>query len=716
MPSQTQIKQYLRKARRFFTPRRTKIILGLVAAFLIITPILTYAYFARDIADRERLMNRSDTGIVMRDKDGQIFYKFGKINGNDDVKLSQISDDFERAVIASEDQEFLKHEGFSVKGIFGAIAANVLNKDPSRYGGSTITQQLVKNKLLTADKNYLRKYQELILAIEIERRYTKQEILEMYVNSVYFGEGAFGIADASKVYFNKSPQDLTLAESSMLVGLLPAPGYYSPISGDSNLTKQQQANVLDRMVESRFITQQQRQQAEEQGYALNPSPLDTQKHAHHFALMVLDRLKKTYGEERITRSGFDVTTTLDLDWQKQAEAIIAERVSVFRAAGGRNATLVAIDPKTGQIRSLVGSADWNDPTFGKVNMALRERQPGSSFKPIFYAEAIEQKLITAASTIKDQPTVYGGNYRPTNYDFRYRGNVSTRTALALSLNVPAVEIMQKLGPEEASDAARRMGISTVDEPEKYGLTLGLGTAEVKPLELTNAYAAMANGGKQSPPTVVNSVKDKFGDEVYENKEPAEKRVLSEEASYIISSILADNRARAPTFGSALTIPGRQVAAKTGTTNDNRDAWTVGYTPSLAVGVWMGNNENQPMTGLAGASSAGTIWKRAMTEFTSTLPNETFQRPSGVVTQRVCVLDTTIEEVFIKGTEPRESCKINEQRKPEAKPKDEEKKQEKPETPDENQEQEPDTGQVNGVDTTIDGTGNRGSGNGRGNNN
>jgi membrane peptidoglycan carboxypeptidase len=337
-------------------------------------------------------------------------------------------------------------------------------------------------------------------------------------------------------------------------------------------------------------------------------------------------------------------------------------------------------------------------------MALQSRQPGSSFKPIFYTEALDRKLITPASLIKDQPTTYGGNYRPTNYDFKYRGNVTVRSALALSMNIPAVEIMQKLGPTEAAQAAQRMGLSTVTEPDKYGLSLGLGTAEVKPLELTNAYAAFANQGEQHNPIMFTRVVDKFGDSVYEEEASNKRRVVSPEAAYLVSSILSDNQARASTFGNSLTITGRQVAAKTGTTNDNRDAWTVGYSPSLAMGVWMGNNENQPMSGLAGASSAGTIWKQAMTQMVADTPNETFIMPEGVTKIRVCVQQANYEEVFIKGSEPKESCAKpapvnNQQRK-------EEKNEVKEQQKKNEEEQKPAGGTGNGSNS---GEGGRGGG-------
>lgn len=670
-----------RGGRRILTNKRLALLGSIVAVGLITVPIITYATYANDIADKERLMNHNSTGIILRDKNGEIFYEFGRLSGESNVTLDRVSDTFENTLIASEDRDFRNHEGYSMRGMAAAMYANVLNKDATRYGGSTITQQLVKNKLLTSDKSYFRKYQEVSMAVAVERRYEKNEILEMYMNSVYLGEGAFGIGDAAKTYFNKSPQDLNLAESSMLVGLLPAPSIYSPISGDMNKAKDQQEIVLTRMVNAGAISEDEKKATLAQPLAFNEASVQKQEHAQHFAMMVLEEAKKKYGEENIIRGGYDITTTLDLNWQKQAEANVRERVQALSSAGARNAGLVAIDPKNGQIRSLVGSVDWNNPTFGKVNMAAQMRQPGSSFKPIYYAEALNKKLVTPATILKDQPKTYGRSYAPTNYDFKYRGDISVRDALSQSLNIPAVDVMQKLGVKEASITAQRMGISTVTEPEKYGLSLALGTAEVKLSEMVNAYSAFANKGHQYQPTIITGIQDKYNNKIFEYEQAAPKRVATPEASYLISSILSDNEARAPTFGNNLTLPNnRKVPVKTGTTNDSKDAWTIGYTPSIAVGVWMGNNENEPMVGLAGSSSAGGVWRNTMSNFLGNTPNEDFHKPDSVVALQICKGtelktskpgDNTREEFFIKGGEPTGECnspkqeeKNNEEKKPE----------------------------------------------------
>jgi len=666
-----------------------------VMLLLLFIPIITYAYFSRDIADRERLMNRNNTGIVLLDRHGEVIYSYGRVNPQNDVKLSDINDTLEQAVIASEDEEFYEHGGYSFRGIASAIYANFLSKDPSLYGGSTITQQLVKNTLLTANKNFLRKYQEVSMAIAVERHYTKDEILEMYLNSVYFGEGAFGIEQAAEMYFDKSPQELSLAESSMLIGLLPAPSAYSPVSGDKQKAEDHQARVLRRMEEAGYITSSQRQTAENQELAYEPAQAIEQKHAHHFAMMTLEELAKKYGEETIARGGYKVTTTLDLEWQKQAEQNVANRVRELSHLKANNAGLVAIDPKNGEIRALVGGVDWDNAEFGKVNVTTSPRQPGSSFKPIYYAEALDKQAITAATMLKDEPTDFG-NYKPQNYDFKFRGDITVRRALALSLNIPAVKVMQKVGYHEASTVAQRMGISTVTEPDKYGLSLALGTAETKLLEMTNAYAAFANSGNQFVPTTILSIKDKFDDNVRVERQRS-KQVASPAASFLVSSILSDYDARQPTFGSNLTISGRSAAAKTGTTDQNRDAWTIGYTPNLAVGVWLGNSSGQPMSGIAGASGAAPIWRRSITTFLQNMPVENFKQPFNVIRIDVCkssgkraekASSDTYGEYFIKGTEPSERCNTKkegpkeEKKPPDEKKEDHEKKDDEEEEEDE----------------------------------
>lgn len=490
------------------------------------------------------------------------------------------------------------------------------------------------------------------MSIAIERRYDKDEILEMYFNSVFFGEASFGIIQAAETYFDKSPAELTEAESALLIGLLPAPSIFSPISGDPELADRQRGLVLERMQDNGFITTSQQLEftTEELSYANVRQ--DEQDYAHHFTEMVIDELNATYGEEEVARAGFRVTTTLDLDWQRFAESSVNERITQMRAQGATNGSLVAIDPSNGEVRSLVGSYDWTDEEFGKVNMATSARQPGSTFKSIYYAEAFEQQAITPATMITDEPKTYG-DYEPQNFDFRFRGDVSARHALATSLNIPSIEVMRSIGIEEAIEAARRMGFDTITESaEVYGLPFALGTAETELIAMTNAYAAFGNSGEQFSPVLIQSIENKFGRTIFENRQSPE-RVQSHAASYQISDILADDAARAPTFGSALNVSGRDVAVKTGTTNDNRDAWTIGYTPQLAVGVWVGDNENQSMT-IGGSVAAGPIWRGTITHMLEGTDSVEFPRPRTIIRVRVCNTHGEYIENFIRGTEP-ERC-------------------------------------------------------------
>jgi 1A family penicillin-binding protein len=663
------------------TRKRMYIAGGIVGGVLILTPIVTYAYYAHDISNRERLMNRNNTGIILRDREGKVFYEFGRVSLNDDVPLSKISDQLEHAAVASEDKDFYTHTGFSPKGIIKAAYADVSNGSATKYGGSTITQQLVKNKLLSSNKNFFRKYQEVAMAIAVERRYTKAEILDMYLNSVYFGEGAFGISDAAKTYFNKKPADLTLAESSLLVGLLPAPSAYSPLSGNRELAKKAQAEVLNRMQENGYITTTQRMAAFSENLSYAPAAKNDQTYAQHYAMMVVGELKDKYGEERVTRSGFDVTTALDSDWQKKAEQIIEDRVAIMRSQGGRNASLVAMDPRTGEVKALVGSVDWDNPQFGQVNMATTLRQPGSSFKPIYYSKAIDEHLITAATILDDKRTTFGGTYTPDNFDHIYKGKMSVRSALAQSRNVPAVQVVQKLGVSNAAKSAQEMGLRSVNQPQKYGLTLAVGTAEVELTNMTNAYAAFADGGDLHQQILIKEVQDKGGKRIFKAKDQ-KHRVRSQQASFIVSSILSDNAARAPLYGSALNLSGRPAAVKTGTTNDNVDAWTIGYTPQAVVGVWVGNNEHEAMVGLAGGSAAGVIWRQTMTEYLRSEPVIRFETPKNIVQISVCRGSgarasssggNTYSEYFIQGTEPTATCNATQQPKETPKKKHDDKK-------------------------------------------
>ena len=627
-----------------------------ILAFLIITPIITYLLLANDIKDPERLMNRNNTGIVLEDMNGQVFYSIGKAEHRTRIPLDQIADTTKNALIATEDKDFYKHGGFSILSIFRAAFTRV-------GGGSTLTQQLVKNTLLTDDRSYIRKYQELFMAIAVEQNYSKDQILEMYLNSVYYGENAFGIEDAAKVYFGKAPKDLTLAESAMLIGVLPAPSAYSPISGNPEYAKQRQTTVLSRMVTNGYITEAEKTEAlaMELHYASTANSQNTT--ALHFAEMILNELSKKYGYETVMRSGYQVRTTLDVTAQKTLEESVAAGMRHINAMGGSNASGVVVDPTSGEIRALVGSADYNNEQWGKVNMVTTARQPGSSFKPIYYSYALADGAITPATVLQDKVTDFGGGYVPRDADRREssRGQASVRGAISMSLNIPSVHVMQQYGIAKSITAAKNLGI-TIDESRNYGLSLALGSAEVPLMDMTHAYAAFANQGQQYELTRVKYINNKFGTKIFTSKATS-KQAISKEGAFLISSILSDNAARAPIFGSSLTVAGRTVAVKTGTTNDSRDAWTIGYNPEYVVGVWVGNNDNTAMRS-GGSDMAGPIWRNTMTKLLAGRKDVKFAVPSSVVQRDVCKNNgnladkkgpNTYVEYFMAGALPTGSC-------------------------------------------------------------
>ncbi len=635
-----------------------------ILLFLILTPIVTYIYFAQDISTKENIMNSNNTGVLLLDRTGKPFFSLYQAKERTFVPLSDIPQITQDAVISSEDKDFYKHPGFSVPGMVRSVFLDVQNRQLA-YGGSTITQQLVKNALLTSRKNFLRKYQEIVLAAEIERRYTKKEILEMYLNSVYFGEGALGIDDAAHTYFGKASKDLTLAESALLTAILPAPSAFSPLSGDKEEAMTRQKRVLQKMEAQGYITKMQEQAAEKQTIVFHPTKDPTfNTTAPHFALMVQKQLLTMYSEEQLARSGFHVRTTLNLDWQKKAETAVTNQIRYLRYNKATNAGVVVEDPKTGEIEALVGSYDWNDPDFGKFNITTALRQPGSSFKPIIYAKAFGDEIITPGTILEDKEITFPDNYKPKNYDGKFRGPVLPRRALANSLNIPALLVMQKVGVPQGIDFAKTLGITSLQSPSQahYGLSLVLGGAEVPLLQMTNTYAVFANGGEKVSITTIIDIQDKRGNIAYTYK-PEIQQVVDPRVAFLISSILSDNSARAEEFGNALTI-NRPAAVKTGTTNDFRDALTIGYTPSLVIGVWVGNNDNSPMDNIAGSLGAAPIWRTLMQQYLMGTPLEHFNPPSGLDLLRICkekglkthnATSSAYFEYFLSGTQSRGYC-------------------------------------------------------------
>lgn len=655
--------------------KKTLIIGGPLIAVTLVVPLAMYLYFSWTMGDMEQLMNRNNTGIVLKDIRGEAFYSTGTAEHRELVPLESIADTVEQAVVASEDRNFYEHSGISFLSTIRAVYGYVL-AGGGEFGGSTLTQQLAKMTMLSTDRGFIRQYQAFSVAIAIEQRYEKDEILMMYLNAAYFGNNSFGIEQAARNYFNKSPNDLTLAESAMLIGVLPAPSIYSPVTGDAEKASSRQKEVLNRMVREGMIDEGDKSLALSEQLTYQ-APASISNDAPHFTEMVIAELYNQYGEEEVERSGFQVTTTLDMTLQRQAVANINSQIGYIQRMGGSNAGLIAIDPKSGQIRALVGSVDYRNADWGVVNMATTKRQPGSTFKPIYYGAALADGVINPATVIRDEAINING-YRPQNATKRYYGDVTVRQALARSLNIPAVKVMQEYGIEKSMEAARKLGITTLDRSaDDYGFSLAIGSAEVPLQQMANAYAALANNGNVRTNTTIHAIHSKLNKSIYSHRSKSSIGINAQGA-YLVTDILADQNARAFMFGSALNVLGKTVAVKTGTTDDNRDAWAIGYTPDIAIGVWVGNNDNRVMRS-GGSDMAGPIWRTTMQQAIGA-SNPQFARPSGVVERYVCYGsgalantrgDNTYEEKFLQNALPAEMCNVVEEEEEEEKQPEEE---------------------------------------------
>ncbi len=651
--------------RRLKHPKTWGYLIAATLAFFGLITILTYVAFASELGSKETIVNAKNSGTILFDRNGKVIFTTEGAHDVTYTSFDKIPNYLKQATISIEDKDFYRHGGFSPQAIFRSIYANFLNGDATRYGGSTITQQLVKNALLSAHKDFLRKFQEFVLSLEIERRYNKDEILEMYLNSVYYGAGAYGAGNAGLIYFGKPVGDINLAQSAQLAALPVAPSYLTPIGGDKEAAKKRQELVLDRMAEQGYIKATEREAGKAEKLSFQPPRQTALTISPHFALYILDLLKEKYGEDYVGRSGLRVTTSLDLDLQNIAEKELRSQVTRLKANHASNAALVSIDPKTGQILAMVGSADYdNDAIGGKVNIAFAERQPGSSIKPLFYLKGLETHLITAATVLHDVPTDFGGGYKPLDYDKKFRGDILVRFALGNSLNIPAVEMLRNLGIDSGLEMAHRLKLSTLQDRERYGLSLVLGGGEVKLFELTRAYGVMANYGNYVDSAPILKILDKSAGKVFEVKARKEN-LVDPQYAYIMSSILSDPNARALEFGyNSVLKASHPAAVKTGTTENFRDAWTVGYTPNLVTGVWMGNNDGSFMDAVAGSLGPAPIWRNFMEQAESRLSWEDFKVPAGIQSQSVCTsnglkshgsLAGTYLEVFAISTVPDKFC-------------------------------------------------------------
>ena len=585
------------------------------------------------------------------DRNGKLIYEIFLDKRRTPIGLSDVPEYVKTSTIAIEDKDFYKHIGFSTTGIVRAAYNTVFKQ--KLQGGSTLTQQLVKNVLLSPERTVRRKIREFILTLVVEAIYSKDTILEMYLNQIPYGSTAYGVEAASELYFGKSVRDLTLAEATLLAGLPQAPTRYSPFGAHPENAKGRQEVVLARMVEDGYITQEDADKAK--GEELKYAEVEAPK-APHFALWVKEELAEKYGEAVVEQGGLRVHTTLDLDLQDFAQQAVATEVAKLKGNKVGNGAAVVTRPVSGEILAMVGSKDYfAEDEDGKVNVILAKRQPGSSIKPLNYALALRDKKITPSTAIADVPTCFSviGQpiYCPVNYDGSFHGLVQARFALGNSYNLPAVRVLALNGLENFVTFAKEMGITTFEDPSDYGLSLTLGGGEVRPYDMAVAFGVLANSGIKVPLISILKVENWNGKvlEQFDVGEIEGDRVLSSDVTFLVSHILHDNNARSQAFGesSFLNVRGHpEVSVKTGTTNDRRDNWTIGYTSQALVVSWVGNNDNSEMSGaVSGVSGASPIWNKIMQEVLGKAEDGFYNevdeghawpdQPEGVMGRNVC---------------------------------------------------------------------------------
>jgi len=615
-----------------------------------------------DIGQLEYGKQNMTTKIL--DRNNHLLFEIYEDENRIPIALSEVSPDLINATIAIEDRTFYEHKGFDLKAIVRAFLANQESGTISQ-GASTITQQLVKQRLLSPEKTFIRKMREVVLSVLVEENYTKQQILEMYLNQVNYGGPVYGVEQAAVTFFGKNAKDLTLAESAFLAGLPQAPSRYSPYANDLEGSYKRRSEVLRRMEEDGYITSEQRAQADAEELVFNKSRVKIE--APHFVMYVRSLLADIYGEDMVNTGGMVVRTSLDLELQNVVQKIVTAEVDGLTGMRVSNGAAMVVKPGTGEILAMVGSRDYFDfENDGQVNVTTRLRQPGSSIKPVTYATAMEYNGFTPATLILDQPIVYrnqwGQSYAPKNYDGSYHGNVTLRQSLGCSYNIPAVKVLNEIGMDAMIDQAERMGITTWEDRSRFGLSLTLGGGEVRMTDMMSVYSTFANAGVTVEQDPFLEILDYKGRTIYQNTcalfgECANRqhRSLSAATAYQIDSILSDNDARAPAFGvnSVLNIPGQEVAVKTGTTNSLRDNWTFGYTNDYVVGTWVGNNNNTPMSYIAsGITGASPMWQKIMLQLLDPENPAHFEVPAGIVKVAYCGR----EEYFKEGAVPREVCR------------------------------------------------------------
>ncbi len=590
------------------------------------------------------------------DKNGRLLYKFYQDENRSWTTIDRIPESLVWATIAIEDKNFYKHHGLSVKGIIKALWYNLKKERNEKLrGGSTITQQLVKNVFFGNEKNWERKIKEAVLTLILETKLSKDEILEQYFNQVAYGGETYGVQEASWKYFNRNVWEINTAQAAFLAGLPAAPSSYSPFGDYPYFAYLRQKHVIEEMRKAGYINDGMMMSLLEQEVEIEPEVKSIQ--AAHFVFWVKSLLEKDYGFRNFDRQGLTVTTSLDIDVQQMAEKIVKEEIAKVSGLRISNGAVMVVDVAAGEVLAMVGSKGYmTEDIDGKVNVTTRLRQPGSSIKPINYLLAL-QKGRTLMSVVDDSRVTYyipgQKPYSPQNYNGKYMGKVTLKTALASSLNVPSVKLLAENGVEEMIDLAEKMGISTWQDRERFGIALALGAGEVKMVELAQAYAIFANMGKKKIINPVLRIENYLGETIYSDWSE-EKQVVDARYAFLINEILSDNKARSPIFGwnSMLRIEGKTVAVKTGTTNNLRDNWSIGWTPSYLVAAWVGNNDSSPMSWVAsGISGATPIWNRVMREMLAEKMEERWEVPNGIVKKKVCGK----EEYFVAGTEKRVKC-------------------------------------------------------------
>lgn len=650
---------------------------------------LIYGFWSKILKDlpspRELTTRNIEVSTKIYDRNGVLLYKIYKNKNRTIVPLSKIPQQVRLATLAAEDAEFYGHPGFSVRGIFRSLVRNIQRGEIT--GGSTITQQLVKNALLSPEKTVTRKIKEIILSVEVELTYSKDAILEMYLNEVSYGSTAYGIEEASQLYFGKNVDQLDVSEAALLAGLPKSPTKFSPFGGNPDLALVRQKEVLRLMRINGFISKDEEQKAGDEKLSLAPNR--TEMKAPHFVMYVRDALVDKYGEEMVEKGGLEVTTTLDYGIQKMAEEVVSQEIDKLTNFHVGNGAALVLTPKTGEILAMVGSKDYFDiRAGGNVNVTTRLRQPGSSIKVVNYAHALSHDY-TPATILDDSPVTFAtaGSplYSPKNYDGEFRGRLPLRNALAESRNVPAVKVLASYGVANMIELGRRMGITTWDDPSRFGLSLTLGGGDVKLIDLARVYATIANLGEKPNMTSMLKVTNYKGETLEENGcisnslipisyaaeaqyDSCEKEgVLDPRVAYLLIDILKDNGARAPEFGinSALVIRNHpEVAAKTGTSNDLKDNLTLGFNQKYLVAVWVGNNDSTPMARIAsGITGAAPIWNKIMTSLLAGEESVDWQVPDGLVHVSVCPLTGTLPcegcpgrpEWFLREKAPTKAC-------------------------------------------------------------